>query len=60
VALHARLTAGLAVNTFVGNAVELDVPAEVIALFTGIRHDSRVHRIKMKHAEGEIQRFDAR
>jgi integrase len=60
VALYSRLTAGLAVNTFVANAVELDVPAEIIAVFTGVRYDSRVHRIKMNLAEGEIQKFDQR
>ena len=58
VALFTRLTAGLAVNTFVANAVELEVPAELIAVFTGVRYDSRVHRIKMDLAEGEIQKFD--
>jgi len=60
VALFTRLTSGLAVNTFVANAVELEVPAEIIAVFTGVRHDSRVHRIKMNLAEGEIQKFDQR
>ena len=60
VALYTRLTAGLAVNTFVANAVELDVPAEIIAVFTGVRYDSRVHRIKMDLAEAEIQKFDQR
>jgi len=58
VELHARLTAGLAVNTFVSNAVELDVPAEIIALFTGIRYDRRVHLIKIEHAKSEIHKFD--
>jgi hypothetical protein len=60
VALYSRLTAGLAVNSFVANAVELEVPAEIIALFTGVRYDSRVHRIKMNLAEAEIQKFDQR
>ena len=60
VPLYARLTAGLAVNTFVANAVELDVPAEIIAVFTGVRYNSRVHRIKMDLAESEILKFDQR
>ena len=58
VALHTRLTAGLAVNTFVANALELKVPAEVIAHFTGVRNDSRVRQIKMDLAEEEILRFE--
>lgn len=58
VAIHTRLTAGIAVNTFIANALELDVPAEIIAEFTGVRNDSRVHRIKRDLAAGEIQKFD--
>lgn len=58
VALHRRLTAGIAVHTFITNALELDVPAEIIAEFTGIQSDSRVRRIKRNLAENEIRKFD--
>ena len=58
VPLHMRLTAGIAVNTFIANALELDVPAEIIAEFTGIRNDSRVRRIKLDLAGEEIKKFD--
>jgi hypothetical protein len=58
VALHTRLTAGMAVNTFIANALELDVPAEIIAEFTGIRNDHRVRRIKMDLAGNEMLKFD--
>lgn len=58
VPLHTRLTAGVAVNTFIANALELDVPAEIIAEFTGIRNDSRVHRMKRGLAVEEINKFD--
>ena len=58
VALHTRLTAGIAVHTFISNALELDVPAEIIAEFTGIQSDSRVRRFKRDLAEDEILKFD--
>ena len=60
VALHTRLTAGIAVHTFISNALELDVPAEIIAEFTGIQSDSRVRRFKRDLAEDEILKFDKR
>ena len=58
VALYMRLTAGIAVHTFISNALELDVPAEIIAEFTGVQSDSRVRRIKQDLAENEIRKFD--
>jgi integrase len=58
VALHTRLTAGIAINTFLANALELKVSVEVIAQFTGIRNDSRIRQIKMDLAEEEILKFD--
>jgi len=58
VPLHTRLTAGIAVNTFIANALELEVPAEIIAEYTGIRNDSRVRRIKRDLAGEEILKFD--
>ena len=58
VPLSTRLTAGVAVNTFIANALELNVPAEIIAEYTGIRNDSRVRRIKRDLAKEEILKFD--
>ena len=60
VALFTCLTAGIAVNTFIVNAIELEIPAEYIAEFTGVRNDSRVRKIKMDLAGMEIQKFDHR
>jgi integrase len=60
VPLYTCLTAGIAVNTFIVNAIELQIPAEFIAEFTGIRNDSRVRKIKMDLAESEIQKFNQR
>lgn len=58
--LYERMTAGIAVNTFVSNALELEVPVEIIAGFTGIQNDSRLRRIKMDLARQEMQKFDKR
>ncbi len=60
IALYQCLTAGIAVNTFIFNALELKVPAEFIAEFTGVRNDSRVRKIKMDLAGKEIRKFDQR
>lgn len=56
--LYMRLTAGTAVNTFIRNALELEVPVEIISRFTGIQKDSRVRRIKSDLAIGEMKKFD--
>ncbi len=58
VPLYERLTAGIAVNTFISNALELKVPIDVISSFTGVQNDSRVRRIKMEMAKEEIKKFD--
>ena len=58
VPLYNCLSAGLAVNTFIANALELDVPAEIISGFTGVQNDSRVRRIKLDMAVKEIKKFD--
>jgi len=60
VPLYSCLTAGIAVNTFIVNAIELQIPAEFIAEFTGVRNDSRVRKIKGDLAKTEIQKFDQR
>lgn len=58
VPLYERLTAGIAVNTFIANALELDVPVEIISSFTGVQSDSRVRRIKMDLAKEEMKKFN--
>jgi len=58
VPLYERLTAGIAVNTFIANALELDIPVEVISNFTGIRQDRRISRIKAELVKEEIKKFD--
>ena len=60
VPLYDRLTAGIAVNTFIANAIELEVPAQVISEFTGIRQDSRVKKIKQEIVKDEIRKLDSR
>ena len=60
VPLHERITAGIAVNTFIAHALALDIPMEVISGFTGVRHDSRVRRMKEELGKKEIARFDSR
>ena len=56
--LYERLTAGIAVNTFIANALELKVSAEVISSFTGVRNDSRVRRIMADLAREEMEKID--
>jgi len=56
--LYERLTAGIAVNTFIANALELKVSAEVISSFTGVRYDSRVRRIMADLAREEMEKID--
>ncbi|MEA3462597.1 MAG: phage integrase SAM-like domain-containing protein [Bacteroidota bacterium] len=56
--LYKLLTTGTAVNTFIRNAVELEVPVEIISRFTGVQNDSRVRRIKSDLAVEEMKKFD--
>jgi len=56
--LYRRLTAGIAVNTFMRNALEMEVPPEVIAGFTGVQNDSRLRRIKADLAVREMSKFN--
>ena len=58
--LYSRLTAGTAVNTFIKNAIEMEVPVEIISRFTGVQNDSRVRRFKSDLAIEEMKKFDAR
>ncbi len=55
--LYKRLTAGIAVNTFIRNAIEMEVPVEIISRFTGIQNDSRIRRIKSELAIEEMKKF---
>jgi len=57
--LYNCLTAGIAVNTFIKNAIEMEVPVEIISRFTGIQNDSRVRRIKSDLAIEEMKKFNA-
>ena len=57
--LYSRLTAGIAVNTFINNAVELEVPIEIISGFTGVASDSRILRIKSDRAVEEMSKFES-
>jgi site-specific recombinase XerD len=56
--LYSSLTAGIAVNTFIKNAIEMEVPAEIISRFTGVQKDSRVRRIKSDLAIEEMKKFN--
>jgi len=56
--LYSRLTAGIAVNTFIRNAIEMEIPIEIISSFTGIQNDSRVRRFKSDLAIEEMKKFN--
>jgi len=56
--LYKLLSTGTAVNTFIRNAVDLEIPVEIISRFTGIQNDSRVRRIKSDLAVEEMKKFD--
>lgn len=58
VPLCERITVGIAVNTFIANALTLDIPAGVVAGFTGVRNDSRIQRLRANLAEKEMMKFD--
>lgn len=59
VPLYNRLTAGIAVNTFIRNAIELEIPLEIISSFTGVQNDNRVRRIRSELAIEEMKKFDS-
>jgi integrase len=50
--INKTLTAGIAVNIFIRNALKMEMPASVISRFTGIRNDHRLQRI---HADLSLQ-----
>jgi hypothetical protein len=55
---YERLSAGVAVNTYIKNAIELETPPEVVSMITGVLPDSRIHRIKSDLVTSEIRKFD--
>jgi site-specific recombinase XerD len=57
--LYSCLTAGIAVNTFIRNALEMDIPVEIIAGFTGVQNDSRLRKMKSDLAVKEMRKFNA-
>jgi hypothetical protein len=59
VPLYKRLTAGVAIHTFIKNAMELEIPLEVISRITGVQKDSRIRRIKSDLADIEMRKFDS-
>jgi hypothetical protein len=60
VPLYTRLTAGIAVNTFIANALQLDIPVEIISGYTGVQHDIRIRHLKAELAVEEMKKFDRR
>ncbi len=51
------LTAGMAIHTFIANAIDLEIPAGIISGFTGVQNDSRVRRIKMELVKKAAGKF---
>jgi integrase len=57
-ALWEVLTAGAGVQTFIMNAIRLDIPAEIISSFTGVANDQRVRILKHEMAVRQIKKFN--
>lgn len=57
--LHSRLTAGMGVNTFLANAIRLNIPLEVISGFTGVQNDNRFRYIKKEMVKVELEKFNS-
>jgi site-specific recombinase XerD len=58
VPLYEKITAGVAVQTFIMNALRLEIPAEVIGGITGVRSDQRVALLKQEIAKEAIKKFN--
>gem|GEM_PF-1011694 len=56
--LFEMLTAGVAVQTFIMNALRLEVPPEVIAGLTGVQNDQRIALLRQEIANEEIKKFN--
>ncbi len=54
-----RITAGMGVNTFLANAISLDIPLEVISGFTGVQKDSRFRHIKKELEKTQLAKIDS-
>ncbi len=52
------ITAGVAVQTFIMNSLQLDIPPEVISAFTGVNKDQRVRLLKQEIANREMEKFN--
>lgn len=57
--LHECITAGMGVNTFLANAIRLDIPLEVISGFTGVNNDSRFRNIKRQMIKAQHEKLDS-
>lgn len=58
ISIDQLITAGMAVQTFIMNALKLDIPVEVIASFTGVNRDQRVILLKQELAKSEMEKFN--
>ncbi len=58
--LYLRLTAGMGVHTFLANAIELDIPFEILSGFTGVQTNRRLERIKKVLEKEQLAKFDSR
>lgn len=56
--LHEVITAGTAVQTFIMNALRLDIPADLIQVYTGVKKDRRIEQLQREMAEKEIRKFN--
>lgn len=56
--LHEVVTAGTAVQTFIMNALRLDIPAELITAYTGVKNDRRIGQLQQEMAEKHIKKFN--
>lgn len=56
--VHEVLTVGTAVNTFIHNALQLNIPAHLISHYTGVRHDRRIHVLLSAMSKEEIRKFN--
>ena len=52
------MTAGVAVNTFIANAIKLEIPSDLVSVFTGVKQDSRYGTLQMELAKMQIHKFD--
>ncbi len=58
VPLYEVLTAGAGVQTFIMQALRLDIPAAVITAFTGVKSDRRLKSLQQEIAKKQMQKFN--